>query len=107
MGEPCIPRATEDGFYTAKELLDYNKKVVLLTPRKNTVKIKDFIRAHKLEDRHPLGTTLGYLSLIKNSDIYLGTYPFGRIDDSTGSRMRKKPLLLLSYFPAIVCGQFA
>lgn len=68
----------------------------------NTVKIKDFIRKHKLEDRFILlGQRRDIYPLIKNSDIYLGTYPFSGGLMTQLAVVCEKPLLLLSYFPAI------
>ncbi len=89
--------------HLAKEILDYNKKVVMLYAGEgNTVKIKDFIRKHKLEDRFILlGQRRDIYPLIKNSDIYLGTYPFSGGLMTQLAVVCEKPLLLLSYFPAI------
>lgn len=87
----------------SKALLDYNEKVVLLYAGEgNTVRIKDFIRKNKLENRFILlGQRRDIFSLIQNSDIYLGTYPFSGGLMTQLAVLCEKPLLLLSYFPAI------
>lgn len=89
--------------YLVKELLEYNDKLVLLYAGEgNTVKINDFIRKYKLEDRFILlGQRQDIYALISQSDIYLGTYPFSGGLMTQLAVLCQKPLLLLSYFPSI------